>query len=77
MSVRSRIGNSAYNHVWDSVDDAIGTSRKLSDIYDGVPPELDCYIDVLELHVFPSDKREVILKWLNEENKGEVDQHKE
>lgn len=72
--LRHRFGNDVYDRIWNLSDDAIHTSFLLSDIYDNVPPEIDCYVEVLELHGFPPEKREAVLEWLNREEKSsEVD----
>lgn len=60
-----RFGKKTADLIWNKSDDAILTSRRLSEIYNGVPPDLDCHVRVLELHIFPTEKREEVLKWLN------------
>jgi len=57
-------------YLWKRSDDAIRTTRMLSEIYSNVPKKLDEVVHVLEFHIFEcsskSEKRE-ILKWLNKE----------
>ncbi len=55
-------------YLWDRSDDAIRTTRMLSEIYPNVPKKLDAVVHVLEFHKLVcssnSEKKE-ILKWLN------------
>jgi len=57
-------------YLWKKSDDAIRTTRMLSEIYSNVPKKLDEVVHVLEFHIFEcsskSEKKE-ILKWLNKE----------
>jgi len=55
-------------YLWKRSDDAIRTTRMLSEIYSNVPKKLDVVVHVLEFHKFAcsskNEKKEV-LKWLN------------
>ena len=55
-------------YLWKKSDDAIRTTRMLSEIYSNVPKKLDVVVHVLEFHEFAcnskSEKKEV-LKWLD------------
>lgn len=59
------LGESAYNRAWDFSDDVIVSTKKLSEIYNDVPPELDVFIHTMELHIFPDDMRKEVLEFLN------------
>jgi hypothetical protein len=63
-----KLGKKTYRKVWNRADDAIASLRMLSEIYDNVPPELDCNVAVLEIHVLPEEKREAVMQWLNAED---------
>ena len=68
---RYRLGNKTYERLWNIADDVIGRIELLSEVYDNVPEELqDVDISVLELHIFPEDKKEEVLEWLNRSKKG-------
>jgi len=58
----------AVDSLWKNSDDAIGSMRKLSVIYDNVPLDLDVDVWVDEFHTFECDDKlkEKVLKWLNE-----------
>lgn len=64
MEFKELLGENVYDEVWDKSHDVVHTGMMLSDIYDSVPSELDCFIEVLELHMFPEDKKDEILEWL-------------
>lgn len=46
-------------------DDYVKSTYMLSEIYNDVPPELDCPVRVMEFHFFPKDKCKQVLEWLN------------
>ena len=57
-------------YLWGKSDDAIRTTRMLSEIYDNVPKKLDIVVHVLEFHAFScksKNEKKNVLKWLNKE----------
>lgn len=57
----------AVDTLWRTSDDAIGTMRNLSEIYDDVPKELDVSVWVDEFHKFDCSKeiKKKVIAWLN------------
>jgi len=59
-------GQEVYDKMWEVSDDAIGTTTRFGDLYNNVPDDLkDVMVTVAEFHMFPDDKREAMLTWLN------------
>ena len=55
-------------YLWDRSDDAIRTTKMLSDIYPNIPKKLDTIVHVLEFHKLvcsSKSEKKAILKWLN------------
>jgi len=60
------VGKDTMERMWAGCDDAIETYVKFDTLYNDVPEEFkDVDVAVAEFHMFPDDKREAILKWLN------------
>ena len=55
-------------YLWKRSDDAICTTRMLSEIYSNVPKKLDVVVHVLEFHKFVCNskgRKKEVLKWLD------------
>lgn len=64
-----RMGKEVVDKFWAASDDAIGTLRDFGLLYDNVPKHLkNVQITVMEFHIFPEDKKEELLAWLNRED---------
>jgi len=57
----------AIKTLWSTSDDAIGTQRFLSEIYDNVPKALDISVLVNEFHTFDCNEKvkKKVMAWLN------------
>jgi hypothetical protein len=64
-SIESVVGKKRLKRVWKKADDCIQTTRLLSDMYSDVPPDVDCPVEILEIHVFDKADRKKALAWLD------------
>ncbi|MDE2027545.1 MAG: hypothetical protein KGK03_04450 [Candidatus Omnitrophica bacterium] len=57
-------------YLWRYSDDAMRTTRRLSEMYPDIPKKLDAVVHVIEFHKLtsiPRSKRTKILNWLDKE----------
>lgn len=61
------LGREVLRTLLERSDDMRSVTRRLSEIYDDVPPDLDIQVRVLEVHLFSCapEKKKRVLDWLN------------
>jgi len=59
-------GEKPINKLCELCDDYIWSMHYLGDLYENVPENLKSVaVSVLEIHLFPEDKKAEVLAWLN------------